>query len=369
MNAQWLTYFENYAEKLFPAFAAPDTWNYKDDICMVGEEMLWQVTGSEVYRRSMLKCGEALCTPEGRLRHWDDDVHNLDFVSLGKSLWVLYRLTGSEAIHEEIRRVRRNLAGHPRTKTTGNYWHKNIYPWQVWLDGLYMALPFQAQCDIDSGATDFSDIFDQFRQVRAHHYVKETGLYLHAWDESRQMEWCDPETGLSRCYWLRAEGWLLMAMCDCYELLRDRTPDAKLFGELLCEAIRGILPYQDAKTKMFLQLIDRKDLPDNYPETSGSAMVAYALMKGARLGLLDPEYAEKGVEILEGIRVNELRGDNPPVLYGICSSAGLGPGPDNRPDRDGTPRYYLSEKQIPDNQHGTAACMMAAAECLRYLNR
>ena len=94
MNAQWLTYFENYAEKLFPAFAAPDTWNYKDDICMVGEEMLWQVTGSEIYRRSMLKCGEALCTPEGRLRHWDDDVHNLDFVSLGKSLWVLYRLTG-----------------------------------------------------------------------------------------------------------------------------------------------------------------------------------------------------------------------------------------------------------------------------------
>ena len=365
MNAQWLTYFRNYAEHLFPALVRPGTWNYKDDICMVGEEMLLQVTGDDIYRRSMLRCGQALCGPGGHMECcWDDSVHNLDFVSLGKSLWVLYRLTGDERIHTEIRRVRRNLAGHPRT-TTGNYWHKNIYPSQVWLDGLYMALPFQAQCDIDSGADDFSDIFGQFRQVRAHHYVPQTGLYLHAWDESREMEWADKKTGLSACYWLRAEGWLLMAMCDCYELLRDKTPDAGLFPELLSEAVRGIMPYQDPETKMFFQLIDRKDLENNYPETSGSAMVAYALMKGARLGMLDADYAARGAEILEGIRRTYLKGEELPVLYGICASAGLGPGPDNRPDRDGTPRYYLSEKQIPDNQHGAAACMMAAAECLK----
>ena len=363
MNAQWLDYFRNYAAKLFPAYAATGEWNYKDDITMLGEELLLRVTGEDVYRQSILKAGEALVTPEGRLRHWDDDVHNLDFVSLGKSLWVLYRLTGNETIHDEIRRVRRTLAGHPRT-STGNYWHKNIYPHQVWLDGLYMGLPFQAQCDLDSGAEDFSDILNQFRQVRAHHYVPETGLYLHAWDESRAMDWCDPATGLSRCYWLRAEGWLLIAMCDCYELLRDKTPDAALFTALLREALEGILRYQDPETKMFRQLIDRKDLPDNYLETSGSAMVACALLKGARLGMLDKACAAQGADILEGIRRTYLTDTQPPVLHGICASAGLGPGPDNRPDRDGTPRYYLSEKQIPDNQHGAAPSMMAAAECI-----
>ena len=364
MNAQWLSYFRNYAENIFPTIPTPVHWSYKDDITMRGEEMLLALTGDGAYRASMLKAGEALLTPEGRLRNWDDTVHNLDSVSLGKSLWVLYRLTGNEAIHGEILRVRRNLEGHPRTKT-GNYWHKNIYPWQVWLDGLYMALPFQAETDIDRGVTDFSDILEQFRQVRAHHFVRETGLYLHAWDESRAMDWCDPATGLSRCYWLRAEGWLLMAMCDCYELLRDRAPDAGLFAGLLREAADGILPYQDRETRMFCQLIDLKDMAGNYPETSGSAMVAYALLKGARLGMLDRGYAEKGAEILEGIRRTYLTGEDIPVLHGICASAGLGPGPDNRTDRDGTPRYYLSEKQSPDNQHGTAACMMAAAECIR----
>ncbi len=365
MNAQWLTYFKHYAADIFPKIPTPEHWSYKDDITMLGEEMLLNVTGDPVYKDSILEAGKALVTPEGRLRSWDDDVHNLDFVSLGKSLWVLYRLTGNEAIHEEIRRVRRNLSGHPRTKTTGSYWHKNIYPWQVWLDGLYMALPFQVQSDLDAGVTDFSDVLDQFRQVRAHHYVKETGLYLHAWDESRTMDWCDKETGLSRCYWLRAEGWLLMAMCDCYELLRGRMSEAKLFVELLREALAGIMPYQDPETRMFRQLIDRKDLEDDYLETSGSAMVAYALLKGARLGMLDAACAKEGAEILEGIRRTYLKGDGIPVLYGICASAGLGPGPDNRPDRDGTPRYYLSEKQIPDNQHGAAPCMMAAAECLK----
>ena len=122
-----------------------------------------------------------------------------------------------------------------------------------------------------------------------------------------------------------------------YELLRDRAPDAGLFAGLLREAADGILPYQDPETRMFCQLIDLKDMAGNYPETSGSAMVAYALLKGARLGMLDRGYADKGAEILEGIRRTYLTGEDIPVLHGICASAGLGPGPDNRTDRDRPP--------------------------------
>ena len=127
-----------------------------------------------------------------------------------------------------------------------------------------------------------------------------------------------------------------------------------------------MLPYQVADTGMFLQVVDRADLTGNYSETSGSAMVAYALMKGARLGMLPPEYGEKGSRVLDGIRDTYLKkGEQGWELHGICASAGLGPGPDNRTDRTGTPEYYLSEKQMVDNQHGAAACMMAVSEQLR----
>ena len=127
-----------------------------------------------------------------------------------------------------------------------------------------------------------------------------------------------------------------------------------------------VLPYQVAGTGMFLQVVDRADLTGNYSETSGSAMVAYALMKGARLGMLPPEYGEKGSRVLDGIRDTYLKkGEQGWELHGICASAGLGPGPDNRTDRTGTPEYYLSEKQMVDNQHGAAACMMAVSEQLR----
>ena len=185
-------------------------------------------------------------------------------------------------------------------------------------------------------------------------------------DCSRKMEWADPITGQSPVVWLRAEGWFLMALADTYEIAKDRTPRAGELCPLLKNALDRLLPYQVADTGMFLQVVDRADLTGNYSETSGSAMVAYALMKGARLGMLPPEYGEKGSRVLDGIRDTYLKkGEQGWELHGICASAGLGPGPDNRTDRTGTPEYYLSEKQMVDNQHGAAACMMAVSEQLR----
>jgi len=363
MHAQWHRYFRHYADVLFPAFALQIPWNYKNDICMLGSSMLFQASGEEVYRASILRCGERLTGPDGPIARWDDSVHNLDFVSFGKSLLVLYRLTGNAAYRNQARMIRDTLSRHPRT-ASGNYWHKDIYPHQVWLDGLYMALPFQAQCDLDAGTSDFSDILSQFRQARALLFDAHKRLYRHAYDQSRQMEWADPLTGQSPCFWLRAEGWQLMALCDVYETLHPVCPEAEALCELLTEAVEGLLPWRDAASGMFLQLIDRADLPGNYPETSGSAMVSYALMKAARLGMLPNALGDTGSDIFECIRTAYLSDGEAPVLRGICASAGLGPGPDHRTDRDGTARYYLSERQKDDNQHGGAACMMAGAELL-----
>ena len=152
---------------------------------------------------------------------------------------------------------------------------------------------------------------------------------------------------------------------SAYEIAVEHSSRAAELIPLLRNALDGILQYQVPKTKMFLQVVDRADLSGNYSETSGSAMVAYALMKGARLGMLPAPYGERGSEILDAIRDTYLINENGEYhLYGICASAGLGPGPDNRTDRDGTPAYYLSEKQMTDNQHGTGACMMAVSEQL-----
>ena len=163
-----------------------------------------------------------------------------------------------------------------------------------------------------------------------------------------------------------------MALIDVYELAVDHTPRAKKLGELLKNAVRGLLPYQEPETGMIYQVVEQKEYPGNYLETSGSAMIAYALMKGARLGVLDRALGEEGSRILDGIRDTYLKKEEDGFhLHGICASAGLGKGPDphNRQDRDGTARYYVSEAQMTDNQHGTGACMMAVSEQLRRKKR
>lgn len=334
---------------------APHThWNYKDDLTVLGAYGLYTATGDTFFRERVFAITEGLLPAD------DSPLgHNLDTISFGKTDLVFYALTGEGRWQRRLQAKLDALATHPRT-ASGNFWHKDIYPYQVWLDGLYMALPVYLQQPANA-----DDAMRQLELVRSTLYLPAKGLYRHAWDERRVQEWADPKTGLSPCVWMRAEGWFLMALADLYPLMPKPEQKARLAG-LLREALAGLLPYQDGTTRMFLQLPDLAGQPGNYPETSGSAMVAYALMKGARLGMLPAGDFAKGVAILEGIAATYLaEQDGRLVLNGICGSAGLGPGPDNRTDRDGSVAYYLSEPIRPDNQHGVAACMMAYAEYLR----
>ena len=360
----WLTYFKQYLNETFPRFLTEKPWNYKDDLCVVGAEDLAKATGDEAWTQPVLENAACLMRPDGSVVNWAEGEHNLDKVSFGKSLRILRDLTGDARYAAAVERACHMLDDYPRT-VTGNFWHKDIYPHQVWLDGLYMGMPFYARCLAESGEDRWDDILNQFQSAHKLLWNERLGLYMHANDCSRKAEWADPVTGQSPTVWLRAEGWFLMALVDTYEIAQEHSPRASELIPLLRNALDGILQYQVPKTKMFLQVVDRADLSGNYSETSGSAMVAYALMKGARLGMLPAPYGERGSEILDAIRDTYLINENGEYhLYGICASAGLGPGPDNRSDRDGTPAYYLSEKQMTDNQHGTGACMMAVSEQL-----
>ena len=341
------------------------TWNYIDG-CMIKAILeMYAITKEDKYLKFADDFIDCKVNADGTIEGYDVDELNIDNVNAGKTLFELFDLTGKEKYRKAIDLVYSQVAQMPRTKE-GNFWHKNIYPDQVWLDGLYMGMPFYAACLTENGEDNWDDILDQFTSAHKLLWDEQLGLYRHANDCSRKMEWADPVTGQSPVVWLRAEGWFLMALADTYEIAKDRTPRAGELCPLLKNALDRLLPYQVADTGMFLQVVDRADLTGNYSETSGSAMVAYALMKGARLGMLPPEYGEKGSRVLDGIRDTYLKkGEQGWELHGICASAGLGPGPDNRTDRTGTPEYYLSEKQMVDNQHGAAACMMAVSEQLR----
>lgn len=346
-------YFKGYLHRGITGGAVHCTWNYKDDLIVIGAYDLFRASGDSFY------CDAVKSITGGILPEGKTEGHNLDQISEAKTERILEELTGDPFYHKRFQEKLQSLATHPRTRS-GSFWHKDIYPYQVWCDGLYMCMPVYMQ---EPGNVE--DGFKQFENVRKYIFDEKKRLYRHAWDESRQQEWADKQTGQSPCVWLRAEGWFLMALVDCYPLLNDEVQRAR-FRQLLQEAVDGIMPYQDGKTKMFYQLVDLKEMEGNYPETSGSAMVAYALMKGSRLRMLPSKYAKNGAEILEGIAEHYLTEMNGKLVLGnICGSAGLGPGPDHRTDRDGTPEYYLSEPIKPDNQHGTGACMMAYSEYLR----
>ncbi len=364
----WLEYFAQYLENAFPKFLKEKIWNYKDDLCVIGAADLADATGNPKWNRYITENAHWLMAEDGTVSNWKEGENNIDKVSFGKSLRILRDLTGDARYGKAVEKAYDFLKQYPRTES-GNFWHKDIYPNQVWLDGLYMAMPFYAKTLTENGEDRWDDIVDQFQSAHRLLWDESLGLYVHGCDVSRLADWADPETGRSRCVWSRAEGWFLMALIDVYELAVDYTPRAEELGEMLIRAVQGLRPYQDLKTGMIYQVVEQKEYPGNYLETSGSAMIAYALMKGARLGVLDRALGEEGSRILDGIRDTYLKKEEDGFhLHGICASAGLGKGPDphNRQDRDGTARYYVSEAQMTDNQHGTGACMMAVSEQLRW---
>lgn len=363
---KWKTYFERYIQKEFPSFLKGAPWNYKDDLCIIGANDLWEETQNTCYLDAMRHAAPYLLNGEDEICNYTPGEYNIDKISFGKSLLLLYKHTAEERYKNAAIQLYDELQTYPRTHS-GVYVHKaKYYPNQVWLDGLYMAQPFRAWCEVLLGSLRFDDIIQQFEVVREKLFVPETQLYIHAWDESGLVAWADKQTKRSPSYWLRAQGWHLMALVDVYEYAKAHTEKAQVLAKLLKEAVEGLMPYLDKQSGMFLQLTNRADLPHNYPETSGSAMVAYSLMKGARLKMIDAQYAVKGKALLEAIRLRYLREEAGELhLYGICASAGLGDGPEGQTRRDGSAAYYLSEAQMVDNQHGAAACMMAYAEGLR----
>ena len=341
-------------------------WNYIDGCMMTSLIELYKATNDEKYLDFVKKFVDYYVREDGTILGYEMEKYSTDDVSESRILFDLYKFTGEEKYNKAIEMCYQQILTHPRTKE-GNFWHKKIYPNQVWLDGLYMMQVFYTRYETERNKLkNYSDIVGQFKNVYNIMRDKETGLYYHAYDSSKSMFWANKETGLSQNYWLRSIGWYTVALIDVYSYMDEQMYDEyHTIKEIFKETIDSILKYQDQESKMFYQVPNFPGREKNYLETSGSCMIAYAILKGVRLKALPERYLQIGLDIFNGIcnKYLTVKEDGDLNLGGICLVAGLGP--ENNLRRDGTVKYYLSEPIVENDAKGVGPFIMAYTEVKR----
>lgn len=337
------------------------SWNYIDGCMITALLSMADITGESKFFDFAEGFIDHFVLEDGSIRTYKPEKQNLDDINEGRVLFRLYSATGKEKYRLAAELLHRHLENQPRT-CEGNFWHKAIYPNQVWLDGIYMAQVFYALYTANFGDGDFSDTVSQLENVRAKMFDEEKKLYYHGYDASRKAFWADPVTGCSKNFWLRSIGWFSVALVDLLEIVTGE--GKQKLTAIFTELMAGIAQYADPETGMYYQVVDQMGRAGNYLETSGSSMIAYAMLKGARLGILDKEYAAKGQKTFGGIvkRYLSFTGDEL-NLGGICLVAGLGP-EDNR-RRDGSYEYYISEPIVENDAKGVAPFILCYTEMKR----
>lgn len=341
-------------------------WNYIDGCMILALLEIYQTTGEEKYYEFANAFIDHRVREDGSISGYSVDEYNLDNVNAGKTLFALYDINGKEKYRRAIDLIYSQVQTQPRT-AEGNFWHKKIYPNQVWLDGMYMAQPFYMEYETRfNGKKNYEDIFGQFHNVIEHMRDPKTGLYYHGYDASRTVFWCDKETGLSQNFWLRALGWYSMALLDTLdkcEVCRECEKEYEYLKQAFVDLTDSMLKLQD-ESGLWYQLPALGGKEPNYLETSGSAIMAYSLLKGVRLGFLPEDYRVYGLKAFRGICNAYLKEKNGQLsLGGICLVAGLGPA--DNPRRDGSFAYYMSEPVVEDDAKGVGPLLLAYTEMRR----
>ncbi|NVD43057.1 glycoside hydrolase family 88 protein [Ensifer sp. HO-A22] len=357
-------YFDEFAKRY--ARYKGGSWCYEDGCVYRGLIHLFEATGDARWKAHLHRLADPQIAADGALSGYDRDEYNIDHILAGRALFALAAGADDPRYRLAADRLACQLASHPRI-AAGNYWHKKRYPHQVWLDGLYMGLPFQIEYGKSTGRAGLiADALQQFSTALAL-TATAGGLYVHGYDDSRQQRWANPVTGQSAAVWARAVGWLAMALVDALVMLPADEATASLrqrTGSLLME----IKTRQVASTGLWPQVLDAPDLEGNYEESSASAMFAYALMRSARHGLLAPDSTETlgaaGRRALDALLDTRIVADSKGVtrFTTIVHVAGLGGFEGNY--RDGSPGYYLKEPVVADDAKGVGPLMMAYAESL-----
>jgi rhamnogalacturonyl hydrolase YesR len=342
----------------------PSKWRYTTGLLMEAMDDVSKATGDGRYAEYAKATIDSFITDEGTVRTYNAADFNIDDINSGKMLQRLLDREGDTKYRAAIEQLAKTLEDHPRT-SDGALWHKLRYPHQLWLDGVYMGMPFLAGVGVMQGDREkLAEAVNEFSVARSRLRDEKTGLYYHAWDEAKQQEWADPDSGRSPHFWSRGLGWYAMALVDILDVIpAEETELREPLLEIIEELADSLTAVQD-ETGTWYQVMDMPDAPGNYRESSGTAMFTYFLAKAINQGYLPDTYsdaAEKAYRGLVGEFVSiDAAGDY--HLNNICHTAGLGYG------RDGSFRYYMSEKVVRNDPKGLAPAIMALLQTNELVN-
>ncbi|WP_207951678.1 glycoside hydrolase family 88 protein [Pseudomaricurvus alcaniphilus] len=339
-------------------------WEYTMGLLTQGVYQVGQATGEARLTQWAQSIVDSYVTDTGELRGYDQSQYNIDSINSGKMLLQLYRDTGAEKYRIAAGHLREQLHHHPRLDA-GAFWHKQRYPYQLWLDGVYMGMPFLAEYSVlfENGAS-LDEVMEEFRVTREHLRDPATGLYWHAWDEKRQQGWADSDTGLSHYFWARGMGWLAMAIVDTYAIIpAERAGMRAELAAMAQDLADSLLKFQD-DNGVWHQIVDMPGKTGNYPESSASAMFTYMLVKGVQVGALPDSYRGAALRAYDALIEQFVLADaNGSVhLTQACQVGGLGFG------RDGSYAYYMSEPVIDNDPKGLGPFLMLGPLAQQVLN-
>lgn len=332
-------------------------WNYTHGLEMQAFLQVAEKTGDGKYYRYAESYADTIINEDGSIKTYKLENYNIDHINPGKILFPIYRKTRNPKYLKALQLLRSQMETHPRI-SNGGFWHKKIYPHQVWLDGLYMACPFLAEYGktFDEPAL-YNEVALQLITAYDDLIDKDSGLLYHGWDESREQRWADPVTGRSPHFWSRSIGWYMMAVADVLDFMPSDHPKRGDLIGILQQLSAAVEKYRDTETGMWYQITNLGERKGNYLESSGSVMFIYAWVKGAQNGYLSEQYLEKGKMaynqfLKQFIRENK---DSTISVTNVCSVAGLG---GEKRYRDGSFEYYISEPVRDDDPKAVGPFIM-----------
>ncbi len=340
-----------------------ERWGYETGVALKGVEHVWNKTADARYWQYIQGNMDEFVLPDGTIRTYRLEEYNLDLVPQGRLLLPLYAASGDEKYRRAAFLLRSQLRAQPRT-SEGGFWHKAIYPHQMWLDGIYMGSTFYAEFAAAFDEPEaFDDVVKQIVLIEQHTRDPRSGLLYHAWDESKSQRWANPETGWSPQFWARGIGWYAMALVDVLDILPTTHPQRANIIAILQRTLEAVLKVQDASSGVWFQIIDQGQRPGNYLESSASCMFVYALAKGARQGYVDAVCGDAARRAYQGILRQFVTVDEAGLVNvtHTCGGAGLG----GNPYRDGSFEYYVGERIVTNDRKGIGPFLMASVEIER----
>ena len=363
-SQKWSVRFADSEMKRFPQawqldYGSRLYFGYTQGLGCMAMLKLWQATGNRKYYDYVFHWGDTIVNAQGKIHLYEPKLYNIDFINSGKVLFTLYKESKQPKFKMALDSLREQMKTHPRT-SEGVFFHKKVYQHQIWLDGLYMGDPFLAQYAVTFNEPALLD--DAIRQIligAKRTYDAKTGLYYHAYDESREQKWADKTTGHSPNFWGRSIGWFYMAVVDILDFAPKNHPQrAELIA--IIKGLADTLPKYQDKDGLWYQVVDQPTREGNYAEASASSMFMYAIAKAVNKGYLAPKYKAIALKAFDGITAKLIKtnADGTLSLTHCCAVAGLG----GNPYRDGSYEYYIHEKVRDNDAKATGPFIMGCIE-------